>query len=179
MKIINLLFLGLFVFVLAVSNVFAQSRNLTVILLRHAEKDVSVGADKSDPDLTIAGKQRAERLVEILKKYKPDLIYSTNYKRTKSTVAPLSETIDARYKIPIRIYDFDRLEELADWILKSKARAVLVVGHYDTTPTLANLLVKQEKYKPLDDAEFDKIWIIKIRRYKKKPSKIVEKVIKY
>ncbi len=179
MKIINLFFLCLLVFAFAGGNVFAQSRNLTVILLRHAEKDVSVGADKSDPDLTLAGKQRAERLAQTLEKYKPDLIYSTNYKRTKSTVLPLSETIDVRYKIPIRIYQFDKLEELAEQIFKSKARAVVVVGHYDTTPALANLLVKQEKYKPLDDAEFDKIWVIKIRRYKRKPSKIEEKVIRY
>ena len=161
------------------SSLFAQNRKLTVILLRHAEKDTSSGASKSDPELTAEGRQRAERLIETVKKYKPDLIYSTRYRRTKATVLPLAETIDASYRIPIRIYNFDKLEEFAEEILQSKARTIVVVGHNTTTPEMANLLIKQNKYKALDDAEYDKIWIVEIRRNRKKPHQIREKVIKY
>ena len=167
--------------VLAVSSasIFAQSGKITIILLRHAEKDTSPSADKHDPDLTLQGKLRAKRLVEIVRKYQPDLIYSTFYKRARLTVMPLAETLYSQYRIPIRSYNLDELEAFADELLKSNARAIVVVGHNNTTPELANLLLKQTKYKELDDSEYDKIWIIKIKRYKRKPYKIEEKVIRY
>lgn len=178
MKIFFLAAALLFVFGGA-ADVFAQSGKITIILLRHAEKDTSASADRSDPDLTGEGRARAERLVETLKKYKPDLIYSTPFKRTKLTVLPLAERLDARYRIPIRVYDFNKLEELASRLLKTDARAVVVVGHNTTTPELANLLVKQEKYKALGDDEYDKIWIIEITRRRRKPNKIKAEVVKY
>ncbi len=178
MKIINAFLLISFALLSASGGVFAQNGKLTVILLRHAEKDLT-DLNKANPELSAAGKQRAARLIETIGKYKPDLIYSTNYKRTKATVLPLAETADARYRIPIRIYNFDRLEEFASELLKSNARAIVVVGHNTTTPELANLLIKQEKYKLLDDAEYDKIWIVEIKRNKRKPNKVKEKVIKY
>lgn len=156
----------------------AQQRKLTIILLRHAEKDTA-NAGANNPDLSAAGRTRAERLVETIGKYKPDLIYSTAYKRTRATVLPLAETVDAQYRIPIWTYDFDKLEEFAAALPDSKARTIVVVGHGDTTPALANLLVKTEKYKTLDEAEFDKIWIIEIKRNRRKPNKISEKVINY
>lgn len=177
MKILFFLLFGLFL-IGSGNGVFAQHRKLTIILLRHAEKDLS-GGNKTNPELSAAGKQRAEKLVETVGKYKPDLIYSTNYTRTKSTVLPLAETVDARYRIPIRIYDFDKLEEFAGELLKSKARTIVVVGHNNTTPELANLLTKTDKYKELGENEYDKIWIVEIRRYKRKPSKVEEKVVTY
>ncbi|HXG84864.1 MAG TPA: phosphoglycerate mutase family protein [Pyrinomonadaceae bacterium] len=177
MKILFFLLFGLII-IGSDGGVFAQNRKLTIILLRHAEKDLTDG-NKTNPELSAAGKQRAERLVETVGKYKPDLIYSTYYKRTKSTVLPLAETVDARYRIPIRIYDFGKLEEFAGELLKSKARTIVVVGHNSTTPELANLLTKQEKYQELGENEYDKIWIVEIRRYKRKPHKIKDKVIEY
>lgn len=162
------------------ANLFAQeSRDVTIILLRHAEKDISPGADRRDPDLTAAGRERAARLVGVVKKYKPDLIYSTFYRRAKLTVEPLAETLYARYRIPVRAYNLGELEKFADELLESNARAIVVVGHNNTTPELANLLIKQEKYKELRDDEYDKIWIIKIKRTRRKPYKIKEKVVRY
>lgn len=178
MKIFFLFAVLLFVFGGAV-NVFAQSKKITIILLRHAEKDTSPGADRNDPNLTAAGRERAARLVETVRKYQPDLIYSTPYRRTKLTVSPLAETIYPRYRIPVRTYNFNELEKFAGELLKSEARTIVVVGHNTTTPELANLLIKQEKYKALADDEYDKIWIIKIKRSRRKPNKIREKVIKY
>ncbi len=179
MKITTSFLSILFLFTLTSSSLFAQNREITIILLRHAEKDVSSSADKINPDLTPEGKQRAERLVETIKKYKPNQIFSTNYKRTRATVLPLAEKTNPRYRIQIQIYDFDKLEEFASQLLKSKARTIVVVGHNTTTPELANLLIKQDKYKPLAETEYDKIWVIKIKRNKRKPNKIKEKIIEY
>ncbi len=178
MKIFLLLGAALFAFG-GVKTYAQNNREITIILLRHAEKDTSPGADRRDPNLTEAGRLRAERLLEVVRKYKPDLVYSTFYKRAKQTAAPLAETIYPRYRIPVRAYDFDKLDAFADELLKSNARAIVVVGHNTTTPELANLLIKQEKYKALGDDEYDKIWIIKIKRNKRKPNKIEERIIKY
>lgn len=176
MKIIVFLLTLFFLFAFTTINLFAQKRDITIILLRHGEKAAPVSAmDKDDPDLSPAGKERAERLVETLKKYHPTQFYSTNYKRTRATVAPLAQsTVPAGYTRQVMYYDHNELEDVAERILKTQNGTIVVVGHNTTTPTLANLLVKSEKYQYLQDNEFDKIFIIKI-----KGDKITDEVIKY
>ncbi len=173
-SIIFLLFL-LFFFTFAVSDLFAQHRKLTVILLRHAEKDVSEGADTANPELSAAGNLRAQKLVEIMNKYQPDAIYSSNYIRTRATVRPLAR----KRRMMTQIYDSRNLNQMRDLIVSGKIKRIVVVGHSNTTPALANMLIKQDKYKNLAESEYDKIWIIKIKRNKTKPNKIREQVIQY
>jgi broad specificity phosphatase PhoE len=175
MKIIVSFLLSLFLFAFAGSNLFAQHRKLTVILLRHAEKDISVNADTANPELSAEGKLRAQRLVKIINKYNPDVIYSTNYTRTRATVMPLARSRRAM----IFIYDPQNLNQMVDLIMSGKLKRIVVVGHSNTTPTLANLLIKQDKYKTLAESEYDKIWVIKIKKNKRKPNKIRDKVITY
>lgn len=170
MKITVSFLLGLFLFTLAGTNLFAQNKKMTIILLRHAEKDVSVGADKTDPELSPEGKLRARRLVKEIKKYKPGAVYSSNFKRTKSTGAPVAE----KRKLQIQTYDHKNLDALVNQLLTSKVKRVVVVGHNTTTPALANLLIKQDKYKALDESEYNKIWIIKIKKGKVIEEKAVE-----
>ena len=77
MKIILSFLFALFLLTAAGSDVAAQNKKLTIILLRHAEKDFADGgAENPDPVLSAEGQQRAERLVETVKKYKPRAIYS-------------------------------------------------------------------------------------------------------
>ncbi|MBL8737418.1 MAG: nuclear transport factor 2 family protein, partial [Planctomycetes bacterium] len=57
----------------------------TVILVRHAEK----GADGDDPELTEAGRARAEALVRTLRDVPIDAVWHSEYRRTALTVAPL------------------------------------------------------------------------------------------
>ena len=175
MKIVFSLFLALLIIVAAENSVFAQYKKLTVILLRHAEKDISEGADAANPELSAAGNLRAEKLVGILNKYQPDAIYSTDYIRTRATVRPLARKRNAM----TLIYNPRTLNEMEKLIMSGKFKRIVVVGHNTTTPALANLLLKQDKYKPLAESEYDKIWIVKIRRYKRKPAKVTEKVITY
>ncbi|HEX4945489.1 MAG TPA: phosphoglycerate mutase family protein, partial [Blastocatellia bacterium] len=158
MKSIAFFFLGLFLLTSAATSSFAQHKKLTIILLRHAEKDISPSADKVNPDLTSEGKQRAQNLVKKINKYKPTAIYSSDYIRTKMTVAPLAE----KRKLTVQIYDPRKLDEFAEMIMQGKFKSIVVVGHNNTTPALANLLIKQEKYQPLLETEYSKIWIIKI-----------------
>lgn len=133
----------------------AIAQNKTIILVRHAEK---VDASQ-DPELSAEGKQRAERLAKIIKKYKPGAVYSTDFKRTRDTVAPIA----ARRKLEIQKYDARKPAELIDAIMKSKTKRFLISGHSNTIPGLANLLGKKELFKNLDDAEYGAIWIVRIK----------------
>lgn len=168
MKIIFSLLLAFFLFTAAGINLFAQ-KTVTVILMRHAEKDTS-DPKNTDPELSAEGKLRAQKLMKKIKGYRPKVIYSSNFIRTKATVTPLAE----KRKIPIEIYDHRKLEDLIPLLMNSKAKKFVVVGHNTTTPALANLLIKQNKYEALPESVYNKIWIIKIKK-----NKIIEKVIEY
>lgn len=159
----------------ASENAFAQHRKLTVILLRHAEKDLSEEMDTANPELSAEGKLRAEKLVEIAGKYQPDAIYASNFIRTRATARPLAR----RRRMMIQLYDPRNLNQMNDLILSGKIKRIVVVGHNNTTPALANLLIGQNKYKALAESEYDKIWIVKIKKNKRKPNVIREKVITY
>ncbi|MCU1290065.1 MAG: phosphoglycerate mutase [Acidobacteria bacterium] len=167
MKILLSFLLAFFLLAAANQEVFAQNKKLTIILLRHAEKDLS-DAENPDPVLSPEGEARARRLVQTIRKYKPDAIYTSNYKRTRSTVTPLAEKIRYPYKLQMQIYDHRKLDDFAARLLASNKRRIVVVGHNTTTPALANLLTKQNKYKALDESEYDKIWIIEIKKGKAK-----------
>lgn len=58
--------------------------------------------------------------------------------------------------------------------MASKTKRFLIVAHNTTTPTLANLFIKEEKYKPLLETEYSKMWIIKIRNGKLKSVEVTD-----
>lgn len=174
MKILVFLLCGLLFSTAAIETVSAQHRKLTVVLLRHAEKDLT-DPDAPNPDLTAAGKQRAEKLIGIVNRYQPDAIYSSDYTRTRETARPLAR----RNRAMTLVYDPRSLEQMRDLILSGKYKRVVVVGHNNTTPALVNMLIGQEKYEKLPETEYGKIWIVKIKRNKNKPNKTSEKVISY
>ena len=138
---------------LCASSAVAQKK--TIILVRHAEK---VDASQ-DPELTDAGRQRAERLAKIVKKYKPGAIYSTDFKRTRDTAAPIA----SKRKLKVEIYDAKKPADLIDAIMKSKTKRFMIVGHSNTIPGMANLLGKKELFKNLDDPEHGVIWIVRLK----------------
>lgn len=167
----------LLLFTFAVGDVSAQQqhRKLTVILLRHAEKDISKDMDAANSELSAAGKLRAEKLIGIVRKYQPDAIYSTDYIRTRATARPLALS----RRMMTQIYDPRNLKQMQDLILSGKIKRLVIVGHNNTTPALVNLLIGEEKYKSLGESEYDKIWIVKIKRNKRKPNKTNDTVIEY
>jgi 2,3-bisphosphoglycerate-dependent phosphoglycerate mutase len=127
-----------------------------IVLVRHAEK-----ADASaDSELSVEGKERARRLVKKIGKFRPKEIYSTDFKRTRDTVQPLA----AKRHVQIQAYDPRKPQDLADKILKSDHKRILVSGHSNTVPGLANLLGKKELFKNLDDSEYGAIWVIRIKK---------------
>lgn len=178
MKIFVSILLGVFLFGLAGEEVFAQRKHkkLTIILLRHAEKDKAEEEITLDPQLAPAGEARALRLEGILEKYKPDAVFSSQFKRTRSTVMPFARS----RRMMIQIYNHRNLKEIAEIATAGNFKRIVIVGHNSTTPALTNILIGQEKYKALDESEYDKIFIVRLKRQKGKPPKVrEEKVLTY
>ena len=162
MKIVVSVFVAIVFFALANGVVAAQDREVIIILVRHAEKETSEMADKADPVLSAAGRERAKRLVKTIGKYRPGAFYSTDYKRTRDTLAPLA----AKRKKDVKIYDAGKPQQLIDEIMRSKIKRFVISGHSNTVPGLANLIAKKALFKNLDDSEYTVIWLVRLKNGK-------------
>lgn len=138
----------------------AQSTYKTIVLVRHAEKAAPVDGDKGDPDLSREGRERARRLMQAVKKFKPHEIFATAYKRTQQTAEPIANN----RKKQIQTYDPQKQADLVGKIMASTTDHYLIVGHSNTIPPLANLLAKKEIFRNLSDAEHGVIWVIRLRK---------------
>jgi len=134
--------------------------NKTIVLVRHAEKMAPVDTDKGDPDLSPEGRQRAERIATALKKYKPHEIFATDYKRTKQTAEPIAKN----RKKDIQTYDPTKQADLVAKMMASTTDHYMIVGHSNTIPALANLIMKKEVFKQLPDSEYGVFWVIRMKK---------------
>lgn len=158
MKIILYIFVVSSILVFGGLDAYAQDRKITIILVRHAEKVDS----SADPELSPEGRQRAERLVKRIGKFRPGAFYSTNFKRTRDTLVPLA----AKRKKEIQTYDPRKPQELVDQIMNSTTKRFVIAGHSNTVPGLANLIAKKELFKNLDDSEYSVIWLVRMKNGK-------------
>jgi broad specificity phosphatase PhoE len=109
----------------------------TLYLVRHSEKDLT-SDNQSDPPLTECGEKRSDHLSNFLEEIDLDVIYSTNYTRTKNTALPTALSKE----LEVRQYKAQKLKDFSKVLIESKQNA-LVVGHSNTTAVLAGLLVNQ------------------------------------
>jgi len=158
MRVLTLLLLSVAFVCLAPDRSLGQTKK-TIILVRHAEKDAAQAEMSGDPELSAAGKERAERLVKNIGKYRVGAVYSSDTRRTRDTAAPMA----ARRHLKVEIYDPRKQDELVKLIMGSKTKRFLIVGHSNTIPALANLLIKKELFKSVDDNEYGVIWVIRFR----------------
>lgn len=139
---------------------FESQATTTMIFVRHAEKDLSVA---DDPPLSSAGQERVAELTRQLVDADViagvDAIYSTPFRRTQQTAKPLADALD----LPINTYDPDDTEAILETILeRHKGKIILVVGHSDTLPVLIANLGASKQVPPIDENEYDNIYIISI-----------------
>lgn len=136
--------------------IIAESDSTTLIFVRHAEKTDS---ESKDPELSPEGLVRANLLAEILSsEYTIGAIYSTPYKRTMMTAGPLSDSLGLK----IKEYGFDDPVTLIQSLISEyKGKAVLIVGHSNTTPMLVNITLGEQKYQQLDESDYSNIFIIR------------------
>lgn len=127
--------------------------SLVVFLVRHAEKS----ADREDPALSAAGKERTRSLAGLLRDAAIESVYSTDFRRTRETAAPLA----AQLELDITIYDPTELAGLAADLQRQGGRS-LVVGHSNTTPELVALL-GGDPGAPIDEeSEYDRLYVVTI-----------------
>jgi len=121
-------------------------------LVRHAEKT----AEKPDPALTEAGAKRAQDLAARLSTVPLAAIYSSDYRRTRDTAAPIA----AEKGLNVALYNPGLLPEFAEDLRAQKGH-ILVVGHSNTTPVLAGLLGGQEGEEIVEATEYDRLYVIR------------------
>ena len=128
-----------------------------IYLVRHAEKDT---IPKNNPILTDAGYERSNRLAEMFKKTRLDAIYSTLYNRTLHTVDSLSTTKGLK----TMIYQPKDLKQIGIDINASKdLNKVLIAGHSNTTPALANVFMGEKILdQGFDESDYDNLLIVQI-----------------
>jgi len=123
----------------------------TTFLVRHAEKT----SDKTDPPLTTEGRQRAERLADMLGDANITRVYSSDYKRTRDTGAPMAKHLG----MEVQLYDAGDLEAIAERLIAEGGRT-LVVGHSNTTPQLVELLGGEGGEPIVEATEYNRLYIV-------------------
>ncbi|NNC45184.1 MAG: histidine phosphatase family protein [Winogradskyella sp.] len=128
----------------------------TYYLIRHAEKDRSDKTNRN-PHLNKKGLKRAKKWSEVFTNIDFDLIYSTDYHRTRETAMP---TVQAN-KISLDLYD-PRSINYEDFLSDTQGKTVLIVGHSNTTPLFTNKLLGDDKYDQIDDNNNANLYIVTI-----------------
>jgi len=129
----------------------AASAEPFVVIVRHAEK---ANNDPKDPDLSPAGRARADSLARILKDSQIAAVFVSEFKRTQETAAP-----SAREGIvsPTIISAKDTASLVAK--LRGLDGNALVVGHGDTIPELIKALGIQTPVNIRDD-DYAEIFVV-------------------
>ena len=126
------------------------------VVVRHAEK---ASDTERDPDLSAAGQERAQRLAERLAGDGIVAAYTTDYRRTRQTVAPAA---GARRVEPV-VYDAQ--QPAATFAARLKAAhprgTVLVAGHSNTVPGIVAALCGCS-VEPMPETEYDRLSTIRI-----------------
>lgn len=90
----------------------ATEKSTVLILLRHASTNLNdegfVQGSKTDPNLSSKGQLQAQNLSKDLLKYKIDVIYSSDMKRCKETLAPFLKLtkMNVNYTSALRERDY-------------------------------------------------------------------------
>ncbi len=143
----------------------AINNSTTFYFFRHAEKEFD---GTHNPDLSIAGKKRAQNYGTYFKDIKIDAIYTTDFKRTKNTIQPIAEN----KKLEPIIYNPSQIN-YTDFVSEHKNQTLLIVGHSNTTPDFANKIIGKMTYDQIDENNFSNIYKVTIIN-----SKIISELLK-
>ena len=142
-------------FVLSIQLILAQEAT-TYYLIRHAEKDRS-DPSNSNPELTLEGRQRSQRWSAVFERIALDAVYSTNYLRTIQTA---SQTAEAHH-IAIKFYD-QRALYSEEFKASTTGQNVLIVGHSNTIPELANAILGEQQFENIPDDINSYLYVITV-----------------
>lgn len=139
-------------------NPAAMPKASTIYLVRHAEKSADGGRD---PALSTTGRARAEALAASLAPLGIQAIYATPLQRTQQTARPLATALG----LPVQVIGFGggiaaHVQAVVAALDKSPAGSkILVVGHSNTIPAIAEALAAQPVADMPED-EFSRLLIV-------------------
>ena len=93
----------------------------------------------------------------------PGRCYHTNvtilqYHRTKETAQPTA----TKNNLDIIIYDPRVIDDTEAFLMETKGKTVLVVGHSNTTPAFVNAILGEKKHENIDDDNNGNLYIVTI-----------------
>ncbi len=128
----------------------------TYFFIRHAEKDLTDKGNKN-PELSPEGRERTRKWIDVFRDTHFDLIYSSGYKRTDQTAAPIAK---ARH-LEVTTYDASLLNDKA-FQKETKGKNVLIVGHSNTNPRFVNEILEKKIYEDLPESEYGSLYVLHI-----------------
>ena len=133
----------------------------TIIVVRHSERDTQ----KVDPPISVAGRERAQVLAQLLGSTGISAIYTTDYLRTQQTVQPLALALGLRFE-QVAAENRDLKEHVADLLKRLSTRntgqVVLVASHSNVVPLiLQELGVEFREEIPMH--QYDDLFIVSRR----------------
>ncbi len=142
--------------VLALGLVPAPESTTTIYVVRHAEKADLPG--ERDPELSEAGVVRAEALARTMRSIQLDACFTSQYKRTQMTLAPLAKAAG----LETTVAQAGAEKALAAKILETRrGKSVVVAGHSNTVPTLLQALGVADPPQ-LSESDYDDLFVVRV-----------------
>lgn len=156
-----LLALAGIVFVVAAFTYWNSATTTTIVVIRHAEKQVG---SISDSPLSPLGEVRAARLAQMFGDASPfgrvQKIYVTDTRRTQQTAAGVAQRLGLTPEIVAGKSD---AKELARRVLReNRGGRALVVGHSNTVPEIVTALSDDHGVPAIGDEEFDTLYVVSV-----------------
>ena len=133
----------------------------TIVLIRHAEKQVGA---ISDAPLAPPGEVRAARLAQMFGDAaefgRVQKIYVTDTRRTQQTAAGVAQRLGLT---PVIIGGKTDSKQLARRVLgENRGGRALIVGHSNTVPEIVAALSGRNDVPPINDDEFDTLYVVTV-----------------
>jgi 2,3-bisphosphoglycerate-dependent phosphoglycerate mutase len=141
---------------------WGTATSTTVVLVRHAEKQLDAG---NDPPLTPAGEARAALLARMIGAGAGyghlDAIYVSPTRRSRQTAAPLAQ----QSGIPVTVGPENDPKALAHLVLREhQGQHVLIVAHSNTIPAIVQALSGAGPVAPVRDDEYGTMYVVTVPR---------------
>ncbi len=132
----------------------ARAESPAIFFVRHAERADAGGPARADPALSEAGKVRAASLAKTLRDAKISAIYTSEYKRTQETAAPLAASLG------IKVQPVPAKEDAALLArLKNEKGNSLVVGHSNSVPEIIRAL-GVSMHVTIGESDYDDLFVV-------------------
>jgi broad specificity phosphatase PhoE len=133
----------------------------TIVLIRHAEKQVGA---IDDAPLTPQGELRAARLAQMFGDSnafgRVQQIYVSDTRRSQQTAAGLAQRLNLK---PVVVDGKSSSAELARRVLQeNRGGLAIIVGHSNTVPQLVTALSDMKEVPAIEDQEFDTMYVVTV-----------------